>query len=74
MPILTLLLIVWAMHPENRIQSTVMNKANLVRLQWKTFMLADPVSNPAIEKLLLTRITFTDFDVTLALYNVENSH
>lgn len=70
---LILFLIVWAVQPDNRIHSTVIIEANLVRLQWKTFMLADPVSNPAIEKLLLRGITLTDFDVTLALHDIQHT-
>lgn len=34
MPTFTLLLIVCAVQPDNRIHSTVISKANLVRLQW----------------------------------------
>jgi len=61
-----------SVQPENRIHRTVINEANLVRLQLKTFMLADPVSNLAIKELFLRGISLTNFDVTLALHDIKN--
>lgn len=74
MPTLTLLLIVWAVHPENRMHSTVINEANLVRLQWKIFILVDPVSDPTVKKLFLFWITFTNFNIALTLHDIEHAY
>ncbi len=71
-PTFTLLLIVCAVHPENRMQSNVMIDATLVRLHITT--LCDPVIDPAIKELLLLGIAFTDFDIALTLHDIKDTN
>ena len=46
--------------------------ASFVRLHLTT--LCDPVTDPAVKKLLLRGIAFADFNVTLPLHDIKNTH
>ncbi len=73
-PTFTLLLIVFAEHPENthKTKTLTINEDN-ERLQWCTLILRDSVIDPSIEELLLSWIAFADLDIALPLHDIKHS-